>query len=69
MLQVLQAELESEKEGAEQQRMAAHADLTHLKAKLSTHNSEVASMRKELDLAARAAEELNTKHVELVSQV
>ena len=68
-LQVLQAELESEKEAAVQQRMAAHADLTNLKAKLATQDSEVASMRNELDLAAREAQELNTKQVELVSQV
>ena len=49
--------------------MAAHADLTNLKAKLATQDSEVASMRNELDLAAREAQELNTKQVELVSQV
>ena len=49
--------------------MAAQADLTSLKAKLATQDSEVASMRNELDLAAREAQELNTKQVELVSQV
>ena len=93
-LQVLQAELEDEKEGAEQQRMAAQADLTSLKAKLITHDSEVASLRSELEsevhlrmqteaqhkaaqadlaghltIASGEAQELKTKHAELVSQV
>ena len=68
-LQVLQAELEFEKEGAEQQRMSAQADLTHHNAKLITQDFAVAGLRKELTLASGEAQELNTKHFELVSQV
>ena len=62
LLQVLQAELEDEKEGAEQQRMAAQADLTHFRAKLATQDSEVISLRNELESELHQRTQAKAQH-------
>ena len=62
-------QLEDEKEGAEQQRMAAQADLTHFKAKLATQDSEVISLRKELESELQAEVQHKVTNAELTDQM
>ena len=65
----IKQQLESEKEGAEQQRMAAQADLTSLKAKLATQDSEVISSRKELESELQAEAQHKATNAELANQL
>ena len=62
-------QLEDQKEGVEQQRMAAQADLIHFKAKLATQDSEVISLRKELESELQAQAQHKVTNAELTDQL